>query len=651
MCGICGYTGRGNETITKNMSLRLRHRGPDEEGFYDDNKIHLCSRRLSIVDIKDGRQPVSDTKKEVFLIWNGEVYNHRELRRSLESNGHHFFSDHSDSETLLHMYLEYGIDFVTKLNGMFAIAIWDRRSGSLLLFRDRMGVKPLYYSTYTDEYGEKQFLFASEIKALLMHPNCDRTINDRAMYEYFSYKHINAPETIYTNIKELMPGQWLCFRDCHFSSANYWSLSDYYKNERISADSENAENKTIPEITEKLDALIQDAVSIRMNADVPVGSFLSGGLDSSLVSVLASSHTDALSTFTLGHEIKDSRNYDKQADVQQAKKIADTNGMKNILYMLTADDVIRELPNIVRQFDAPFSGAVSTYFMAKEMSKYVKTALSGDGADELFGSYLPHMLSFPMEFYSKSAAEHDITDKTFHEYILSHKSQLRPMENELAYLSSMYEFSHGDESLLSLRMLLLSDDEKAILLNERFLPYAQEKTTLAGIQKKRTTLQGHDVLNRNLEYDSQILLPNEVLRYSDMLSMAHSLEIRSPFLDHRIVEYLAGISGYYKMYHGETKYLLKQVSSRYLPKETVYRKKEGFVMPVNDWLPCELKEYVLDILSLESLIDSDYLNGENVYFLLMKYYENPAENTFLAGTIWNLVCFQLWISDMKGTNS
>jgi asparagine synthase (glutamine-hydrolysing) len=639
MCGICGYTGKGNEDITRNMALRLRHRGPDEEGFYNDNKIHLGSRRLSIVDIKDGRQPVADAKKEVFLVWNGEVYNHRELRRGLESRGHHFFSDHSDSETLLHMYLEYGIDFVTKLNGMFAIAIWDRRSGSLLLFRDRMGVKPLYYSTYTDEYGEKQFLFASEIKALLTHPDCDRTLNERAMYEYFSYKHINAPETIYINIKELMPGQWLCFHDGRIALENYWSLSDYYKNERILADEENAEKKIIPEITEKLDELIQDAVSIRMNADVPVGSFLSGGLDSSLVSVLAASHTDALSSFTLGHEIKDSQNYDKQADVLQAKKLADANGMKNVLYVLTANDVIRELPNIVRQFDAPFSGAVSTYFMAKEMSKHVKTALSGDGADELFGSYLPHMLSFPMEFYSKNVSGHDLTDKAFREY-------LRPMENELAYLSSMYEFSHGDESLLSLRMLLLSDDEKALILNERFLPYAQEKTTLTGIQKNRAMLQGHDVLNRNLEYDSRILLPNEVLRYSDMLSMAHSLEIRSPFLDYRIVEYLAGISGYYKMYHGETKYLLKQVSSRYLPKETIYRKKEGFVMPVNDWLPCELKEYVLDILSLDSLIGSDYLNGENVYFLLKKYYENPAENTFLAGTIWNLVCFQLWISDL-----
>jgi asparagine synthase (glutamine-hydrolysing) len=209
----------------------------------------------------------------------------------------------------------------------------------------------------------------------------------------------------------------------------------------------------------------------------------------------------------------------------------------------------------------------------------------------------------------------------------------------------MYEFSHGDESLLSLRMLLLSDDEKALLLKDRFLPYSQEKITLTGIQKNRARLQGHDVLNRNLEYDSQILLPNEVLRYSDRLSMAHSLEIRSPFLDYRIVEYLAGISGYYKMYDGQTKYLLKQVAARYLPKETVYRKKEGFVMPVNDWLPCELKEYVLDILSLESLLDSDYLNGENIYFLLMKYFENPAENTFLAGTIWNLVCFQLWLRE------
>jgi asparagine synthase (glutamine-hydrolysing) len=643
MCGICGYTGKGNEEVIQHMSERIRHRGPDEAGFYENQNMHLCSRRLSIVDIKDGRQPVSDEKKEIFLIWNGECYNHHELRRNLEYKGHHFFSSHSDTETLLHMYMEYGVDFVKQLNGMFAIAIWDRRCDSLFLFRDRMGVKPLFYSTYTDEYGDEQIMFASEIKALLAHPCCDRKINDKALYEYFSYKHINAPSTAYQNIYEMMPGQKLCFKKHHLSLTSYWSLRDYYKQERIPFDAENAEKKIIPAITEKLDSLMRDAVSIRMRADVPVGSFLSGGLDSSLVSVLASSHTDNLSCFTLGHEVANNIYYDKQSDVKQAEKIARSHNMETHLRILTADDVIRELPDIVRQFDAPFSGAVSTYFMAEEMSKHVKTALSGDGADELFGSYLPHMLSFPMEFYVQSARLHG---NAVHEYINSHKERLRPMEENLSYLSSMYDFSHGDESLLSLRMLLLSDAEKAMFLNERFSSYAKADTTLEGIRETRAGLRGQDVLNRNLEYDSQVLLPNEVLRYSDMLSMAHSLEIRSPFLDYRIVEYLAGISGYYKLYHGETKYLLKQVASRYLPPEVVYRKKEGFVMPVNDWLPCELKEFVLDTLSLDHLLGSDYLNAENVYFMLMKYYSNPEQNAFLAGSIWNMTCFQLWIESL-----
>lgn len=628
MCGICGFTGPGNRKLAIQMADAIRHRGPDEEGIWQDEEVTLCSRRLSIVDIESGKQPMCSPEYPVSLVWNGEVYNHRPLRRELENEGHSFHTDHSDTETLLHLYLQEGPSFVNRLNGMFAIAIWDRREHKLLLYRDRMGVKPLYYC----HLPGKCFLFSSEIKSILLHPDYRKRVNDAAIYEYFSYKNIHAPQTVFQDIWEVMPGQMLQWQEDHLISDTYWDLGDYYAEERIPFDPVLAEKKWIPEITEQLFAILQDAVKIRLEADVEVGSFLSGGLDSSFVSAMAAKHQPGLKCFTLGHEVQQAREYDKQSDVKQAVRLADQMGMQHTIHTITARDVIERMENIVTCFDQPFSGAVSTYLMSEVMSKQVKTALSGDGADELFGSYLPHMLSFPMEYYKRQKEQGGAVKP----------EKLKPLEGELEYLEAMYQFSKGDPALLSYRMLLLTDEEKQLFLGERLTAYAQQHQTLKQVQQDRAELHGADALNRDLEYDGKVLLPNQVLKYSDALSMAHSLEIRTPFLDHRLVEYVAGISGRYKMYGGETKYLLKRVAENILPKDLIYRPKEGFVMPVNDWLPHELKEYVFDTLSMEAVARYDYLRPEAVYYILSRYYSAPEANSSLAGTIWNFVCFQKW---------
>lgn len=628
MCGICGYSGKGQEKLLKNMADAIRHRGPDEEGMYISDRMNLCSRRLSIVDIPCGKQPMSDGSGKVHLVWNGEVYNHRELRRQLEQKGHRFLSGHSDTEVLLHGYLEYGDSFVERLNGMFAIAIWDEREERLLLYRDRMGVKPLYYCTLSSG----QLVFASEIKSILKHPDYRKNIDDRALYQYFSFKHINGPDTAFVGIKAMLPGEKICYQRGTLKSEIWWSLHEVYGRENEKCMQGVTEEKKISEVVEQLQVLLEDAVRIRLQADVEVGSFLSGGLDSSLLSVIAAEHTESLSCFTLGHQVAQGRTYDKQADVEYAGKLAEEHGMKQKVHTICAQDVVERMDEIVRAFDQPFSGAVSTYMMAEVAAKQVKTALSGDGADELFGSYASHMVSFPMEYIKKC--------KETGENIEIEK--LRPLDEELPYLQSLYEFSKGEETKISERMLVLTDEEKQLFLGERFLPYALGKETFQQVCGYRSRLRGRDVLNRNLEYDSMTLLPNQVLTYSDTLSMAHSLELRTPFLDYRLVEFMAGVPGQLKMFGGETKYLLKKVAEPYLPKPLIYRKKEGFVMPVNDWLSVELKEYVLDVLSFDAVKRYGYLPPENVYFILKKYYENPAANSGLADMIWNFVCFQKW---------
>ncbi len=628
MCGICGYSGKGQEKVLKRMADAIGHRGPDEEGMYISDEMNLCTKRLSIVDVQCGKQPMSDGSGKVHLVWNGEVYNHRELRRQLEQKGHRFVSDHSDTEVLLHGYLEYGDSFVEKLNGMFAIAIWDQRENRLLLYRDRMGVKPLYYCVLSSG----NLVFASEIKSILKHPQYEKKIDDKALYQYFSYKHINGPDTAFVGIKALLPGEVLCYQNGNLKKEIWWSLQEVYgrgNQEGIQAGTEKAK---LDGIVEHLRELLEDAVRIRLQADVEVGSFLSGGLDSSLLSVIAAKHTDQLSCFTLGHKVAQERTYDKQADVEYAKKLANEHGMKHTVHIMSPQDLVERLENIVGSFDQPFSGAMSTYMMAEVAGKQVKTALSGDGADELFGSYASHMVSFPMEYIKKckeTGAKIEI-------------EKLKPLEEELPYLQALYEFSKGDETKISERMLVLTDEEKQLFLGERFLPYALEQETFQQVCSYRSRLKSKDALNRNLEYDSMTLLPNQVLTYSDTLSMAHSLELRTPFLDYRLVEFMAGIPGQLKMFGGETKYLLKAAAKPYLPKELIERKKEGFVMPVNDWLPIELKEYVMDTLSLDALKRYGYLPPENVYFILKKYYENPEANAGLSDMIWNFVCFQKW---------
>ncbi|SDB12850.1 asparagine synthase (glutamine-hydrolyzing) [Eubacterium oxidoreducens] len=611
MCGICGFSGARNTRLLHAMTNTLIQRGPDDCGFFESLDIQLGVRRLIILDKVGGRQPFYGAGGKVVLIFNGEIYNAPCLRKELMQLGVRFSSDRSDTEVLLQAYLKWGRDFVLKLNGMFAIAIWDKRSNVLLLYRDRLGAKPLYYSILPSG----ALIFASQIRTLFAHPDTDRTLDDMAIYQYFSFKNTIAPSTAYSAVKALLPGQELAFENNQISLRTYWSLSDCY-----------ARKETYER--EKLRNLLEDAVKIRLNSDAPQGLFLSGGLDSALIASIAGFHGVHLDAYTLQH--------DNDSDISAASSVASMLSLSHHIHSISGDDVISSLDEICRIFFEPFSGPISTYFLSAYAASNIKVALSGDGADELFGGYLPHILALPMQRFAKQIA--------------STPTELGYFHDQIDYLKSLYEFTKGDEALLAERMTLLTDADKKLFLSRRMRRYARQEATLHLIRQIKDQQKGHDVFCRSLEYDGLNLLPNQVLHYSDHLSMAHSLEVRSPFLDYRLVEYVASLDSRSKAdsltcnaRDDYGKRLMKELATDYLPKRIVYRKKAGFVQPNYAYLTGPLKEFALDTLSESALIRQDYLSKDGTLFLLKTFYDNPSKHSSLADIIWNFLCFMKWL--------
>lgn len=616
MCGICGFTGPQNRKVLENMADLIVHRGPDENGFYSDEKVNLGMRRLSIIDVLSGQQPVHNEDSSIWLVFNGEIYNFEYLRKSLEKKGHKFYTDHSDTEVLVHLYEEYGQNFVNELNGMFAIALWDVKKEALILFRDRMGVKPLFYANING-----QLVFASEIKSILAYPGFRKDINYNAIYHYFSFKNIPSPLTAFKDIYSILPGEFLEFSRGKIEKKRYWKIRF---NESKNYDSEEIESRIVE--------LLQDAVKIRMISDVPFGAYLSGGVDSSVVVALMSKFMDKpVKTFTLGYEdaLKN-----KAADLYFAREVSKAFNTEHYEYIMSHKEVISEIEHVLKAFDQPFSGTVSTFFLSKLISKHVKVALSGDGADELFGSYLAHRLAQPMHNFSSVYSKYKNGNLSNNE-----KQLLKPFDNNLDYLEKLYLVSNGDVSKWRYNLLTFKDDEKSELLSRGFIDNLGDESSLALVNMyfERTTTK--DSLNQVLEVDWNSLLPDQVLAFVDFLSMAHSVEVRSPFLDYRLVEFVATIPGSLKIKDGSVKDILKRAVSPLLPPGVTKRPKEGFVLPIYNWLNGPLQNYILDILSPSRTKKHDFFKQSQVTGLVSKFLE--GDNSVVA-KVWNLMMFQIW---------
>ena len=614
MCGICGFTGRSDDRLLKKMADTLIHRGPDEDGFYIDDEVNLAIQRLSIIDLESGQQPIHNEDKTLWTVFNGEIYNFQELRKDMESRGHRFYTDHSDTEVIVHLYEEYGAEFVHKINGMFAIALWDKAEEKLLLIRDRMGVKPLFYLLINNN-----IIFASEIKAILEHPDYIRDINYDALYHYFTIKNIPAPLTAFRDIYSLLPGELLTFYRGSLEKKRYWRI-------RFTERYDYSEEF----VTQKIIALLEDAVKLRMISDVPFGAYLSGGVDSSTVVALMTRFSNKpVMTFSLGYE-DEFKN--KEADLYHARKVSEAYRTEHHEYIMSSKEVPEEIGNIIRAFDQPFSGTISTYFLTGLISRHVKVALSGDGADELFGSYLSHRIALPMYHFSR------LYDKVKANTLNEEERRLfAPCDIE--YLANLYNISGGKPSKWRYALNLFSDEEKQHLLSDKFKANLNNSGSYSLLKSHFDSASTEDPLNRVLEVEWNTQLPDQVLAFVDFLSMAHSVEIRSPFLDYRLVEFVATIPGNMKIKNGNVKDILKKAVESLLPEEIIKRPKEGFVLPVFEWMETELRDYCKELLSEDKLKKHDLLNIDMVKHIMDSYFAGNKSN---AGRIWNLMMFQVW---------
>lgn len=616
MCGILGFTGKKNLTLLTAMANEIFHRGPDDDGFYEGNELSFGMRRLSILDVKTGKQPIHNEDKTIWCVFNGEIYNFPELRIELENLGHKFYTHHSDTELIVHLYEEYGMEFPHKINGMFGIAIWDTNKKELLLIRDRMGVKPLFYAK-----NNRCLVFASEIKSILAHPQISKEPCFEALYHYFSLKNIPAPFTAFKNIFSLLPGEFLRYKNNNLSLHKWWTIKF-------------EENEEIDETTcyEKILMLLEDATKIRMRCDVPFGAYLSGGVDSSaVVALMSRTSSKPIKTFSLGYE-DELKN--KAADIYFARKVSEMFSTEHHEYIMNANELISDIDSVIESFDQPFSGTISTFFLSKLIRKHVKVALSGDGADELFGSYLSHRIANPIWHFNR------LQDKLNSGTITEEEKKLF-LPCDIDYLKRLLEKSgNADEINWRYSLYLLNDMEKHAFFSDKFMNNVPSTTSTHSLLEshfKNLTAKGN--LNRILEMEWKTQLPDNILAFVDFLSMAHSIEVRSPFLDYRLVNYASTIPDRLKIHEKTVKYILKKAVHSILPPGITDRPKEGFVLPVFDWMTKNIKNYTKEMLSADRMKKHGFFRPEAIANIWNNY---ESGDNLQAGKIWNIMMFQVW---------
>lgn len=586
MCGICGVFGRADRDVVQRMLSTIRHRGPDDEYIVSGDGFTMGAARLSIMDVPGGRQPLSNEDGTVTASQNGEIYNFPTLRLALIRRGHHLHT-RTDTEVLPHLWEDVGCRLPEQIDGMFAIAVWDSKQRTGLLARDRFGKKPVYYWEH-----EGALYYASELKALLAVPAFARRLNPHAVHHYLSYKHIPHPLTIFEGVNILPPAHRLIYRpEAAPKMDRYW---------RLSFAPIDGRRRDEEEVVDELLSRLKIGVSRRLMSDVPIGFFLSGGIDSSLVTALAAEVANTrISTFTLTYEDA-STTHGKEQDRRWARWVADRYQTDHREESITCSDYPSTIRKILKSFDEPFAGVVATYFLAEAMARHVKVAISGDGADELFGSYLSHRMAFPE---AEKGAEPDWQWRA--------------------------------------RLLVLSEDEKDTLYTEQMREAVAGTSTAVHLRHAFDNLTARDPLNRILEAEFNGIFPDQVLTFVDRLSMAHALEVRSPFLDTDVVEFVAALPGTLKIHNGETKYLLKRAAVRYFPEEMIRRPKEGFLMPITSWVLGHLQPWVRETLTPERLRIHGLFNPAHVQRLIDRLRE-PGADYVAVNRVLILAIFQEW---------
>ncbi len=620
MCGICGTYNLIDENLLGRMCRAIAHRGPDDEGHYVDSDVMLGMRRLKIIDLETGNQPIYNEDRNIVIVFNGEIYNYKENRKYLEEKGHRFYTN-SDTETIVHLYEEFGTGCVERLRGMFAFALWDAENKKLILARDRVGIKPLYYYFKNDV-----LIFASELKAILQCPDVQREINFSAVHDYLTYMCVPAPDTIFQDIYKLEPAHMLVCVNGQVDKKKYWdACSASEKN----ADGSHKEN----DIKEQLYGLIYESIKMHLVSDVPLGVFLSGGMDSgSIVAIMSEVADVPIKTFSIGF---DDEYY---SELENARMVAERFGTEHHEYVLTRSST-DGIEDIVGCFDEPFadSSAIPTYYVSKHARERVTVALSGDGGDEVFGGYGNY-----------KADKIGMIYRRFHPYLkervipsaincLPDTRDYRAKTNKIKKILTMAAMSaeHGHIFWLS----CFSDEAKSELYAHKMLGQLLSINSFDKYGEVFKTCRSQDFLNRCICVDLKTVLPNDYLTKVDMMSMANSLEVRVPFLDHKLVEFAVSLDSKYKLRGLTTKYLLKKIMQVKLPNSIIQGRKKGFSIPLTKWFREDFSVLVNEFLSEDIIKKRGYFNYKFVKRLSDDHLSGGKDNSKL---LWTLISFEIW---------
>ncbi len=620
---MCGITGLVNEDPRrsvdrqdlKKMCNTLVHRGPDDEGFYIEGNVGLAIRRLSVIDLVTGHQPISNGDGSIWIVFNGEVYNFPELRRELEQKGHEF-STRTDTETIVHSYEEWGDDCVNRLNGMFAFAIWDRPNRKLLLARDRLGIKPLYY--YQDD---RCLVFGSELKAILQCDKVPRALDHEALDAFLTYEYVPAPMSMFKGIRKLPAGHLLVLQDGKASIRQYWD-----------ARPEPMEG-TEDELGESLYDLLKDAVRMRLMSDVPLGMFLSGGVDSSIIVCMMSEVMDRpVQTFSIGF---DDPSYN---ELSYARVVARHFGTDHH-ELVIKPDVVNLVDNLVSHLDEPMADVsiFPTYLVSKLAREKVTVVLSGDGGDELFAGYDWYLADRVERYYRWLPA------LIRHKLIPSIVSRVPPSAKKKGLVNKATRFVEGSVLPYPLRHYrwntFLTEEGRAQLYSDELVASNGHRNTDSRFRAYIDEFEDSDPLWQQQYADIKTYLVDDILVKVDRMSMANSLEARTPFLDHRVVEFAAGLPSRLKLRGLGTKYLLKRSVATRLPQEILNRGKEGFSIPMKNWLRQELRPMMEDVLSAQRIQRGGLFNPRYTEALKTEHLAGTANHAHL---LWSLMIFEIW---------
>lgn len=636
MCGIAGFTSFSSptlnaETVIEQMCNAITHRGPDEWGYEVNSGVTFGNRRLSIVGLQDGKQPIRDTLHDCSIVFNGEIYNYKSLREQLREDGFRFKTS-TDTEVVLNLYIKHGLNCFKYLNGMFAIAIWDGREKKLVLARDRMGEKPLFYF-----YKNNEVIFSSELKSLVKHPHFKKRLSTKGLNKFLTYEYIPSPFSIFEDTWKLEAGEFAVFTKNDTHKEFYWQ----YPNFELSGENVGSETEAIQEI----ENILHSGIDMRLQADVPVGVLLSGGIDSSLVTAIASVRNKSSQRIKSFSIYFNEKSYDESKYAELMVKNYDLDHYSEVV---SAKSMLNLFPKLGSIMDEPMAdpSIVPTYFLSRLAAKEVKTVLGGDGADELFAGYPTYVANKLINIYNIIPYE---IRGFISKFIAENEGSLIPISTKNISLDfKLKQFFRGAGVASEIRFFRwmggFLDKEKKEVLSQNVKDSLLGEFSYEDLNRYLSRVNMHSELDRLLYLSQKMYLTEDILVKVDRASMMSSLEVRAPYLDHRLVEYVTSLPERFKLKGFKTKHILKELAKKYLPEEIVNRPKKGFGIPITEWLCNDLKNPMLDLLSQDRLKRQGIFDYDGVKILIDDHLNRKTNNRKL---LWILLSFQLWADEFN----